>query len=316
MKWRFEDLSTFLTVVETGGITAAAARLNLAKSVVSKRIADLEASLKVPLLVRSARSVRPSEYGEALYARMRPLIQEMGEAAEGVSHQAGSLTGRLRITAPMSFGTLRLAPVIASFARANPDLEIAIDLDDRFVDLHQGGYDLGIRVGDLSDSSMIARKLCDERRLVVCSPAYRRERGLPADVADLANHACIDYAHVHASQIWQFDAVRPGGRPRSVTLNSRIVVNNGDMMRDLAIAGLGIVILPGFLVGEAMKEGKLIEALPGVEPRPFPIHAIWPQTHRLSAKVRAFVEHAAAALAGGSLPARKAPPGRGATSGR
>lgn len=315
MKWRFEDLSTYLTVVETGGITAAANRLNLAKSVVSKRVGDLEASLKVPLLVRSSRSVRPTEYGEALYERMRPLVQAMGEAAEGISHQAGALTGRLRITAPMSFGTLKLTPVIASFARAHPALEIAIDLDDRFVDLGRGGYDLGIRVGDLPDASFIARKLCDEPRVVVCSPAYRRERGLPVDVADLVNHACIDYAHVHASHIWQFDAVKPGGRARSVTLDSRIVVNNGDMMRDLAIAGLGIVILPGFLVEGAMKSGKLIEALPGVSPRPFPIHAIWPQTHRLTPKVRAFVDHAAAALAGGNLP-KKAPPGRKLTSSR
>ncbi len=315
MKWRFEDLSTYLTVVETGGITAAANRLNLAKSVVSKRVGDLEATLKVPLLVRSSRSVRPTEYGEALYERMRPLVQAMGEAAEGISHEAGSLTGRLRITAPMSFGTLKLTPVIASFARAHPELEIAIDLDDRFIDLVQGGYDLGIRVGDLPDSSIIARKLCDERRLVVCSPAYRRERGMPIDVADLANHACIDYAHVHAAHVWHFDPAKPGGRGRSVTLNSRIVVNNGDMMRDLAIAGLGIVILPGFLVEDAMKSGKLIEALPGVAPRPFPIHAIWPQTHRLAPKVRAFVEHAAAALSGGAPP-KKTPPGRAVTSAR
>lgn len=315
MKWRFEDLSTYLTVVETGGITAAANRLNLAKSVVSKRVGDLEATLKVPLLVRSSRSVRPTEYGEALYERMRPLVQAMGEAAEGISHEAGSLTGRLRITAPMSFGTLKLTPVIASFARAHPELEIAIDLDDRFIDLVQGGYDLGIRVGDLPDSSIIARKLCDERRLVVCSPAYRRERGMPIDVADLANHACIDYAHVHAAHVWHFDPAKPGGRGRSVTLNSRIVVNNGDMMRDLAIAGLGIVILPGFLVEDAMKSGKLIEALPGVAPRPFPIHAIWPQTHRLAPKVRAFVDHAAAALSGGAPP-KKTPPGRAVTSAR
>lgn len=315
MKWRFEDLSTYLTVVETGGITAAANRLNLAKSVVSKRVADLEASLKVPLLIRSSRSVRPTEYGEALYERMRPLVQAMGEAAEGISHQAGALTGRLRITAPMSFGTLKLTPIIAGFARAHPELEIAVDLDDRFVDLLRGGYDLGIRVGDLPDSSIIAKKLYEERRVVVCSPAYRRACGLPKDVADLANHACIDYAHVHASQVWQFDAAKPGGRTRSVTLNSRIVVNNGDMMRDLAIAGLGIVILPGFLVDEAIRSGKLIEALPGVTPRPFPIHAIWPQSHRLTPKVRAFVDHAAAALAGGGLP-KKAPPGRGATSSR
>ncbi len=308
MKWRFDDLSTFLTVVEAGGITAAANHLNLAKSVVSKRISALEAALDVELLVRSSRAVRPTEHGQALYDRMRPLIHEMGQAAERISSGAGSLTGRLRITAPMSFGTMHLSPIIAAFVGAHAELEMAIDLDDRFVDLVHGGYDVGIRIGLLPDSSMIARKLCEVRRVVLCSPGYAQARGLPRDVADLARHACIDYAHVHASQLWQFEAAGPGGRPGSVALRSRIVVNNGEVMRDLAIAGLGVVVLPMFLAVDALRDGRLIEALPDALPRPYAIHAVWPQTNRMSAKVRAFVDHLATAFAGGAPWERGTPP--------
>lgn len=311
MKWRFDDLSTFLTVVEAGGITAAAERLNLSKSVVSKRVSDLEAALDVQLLHRSSRALRPSEAGAALYDRMRPLIHEMGVTAERISSRDGSLTGRLRITAPMSFGTMRLSPIVADFAKANPELELAIDLDDRFVDLVRGGYDVGIRIGNLADSSMISRKLCEEQRVVLCSPAYRDARGLPKDVADLANHACIDYAHVHTSQLWQFAPGKPGGKARSVVLNSRIVVNNGEMMRDLAIAGLGVVVMPMFLVADALRDGRLIEALSDARPQPYAIHAIYPPTSRPSAKVRAFIDHLVRAFKGGSPWMRPPPPAAG-----
>lgn len=300
MRWRFEDLSTFLTVVDAGGISAAARKLNLSKSMVSKRVSDLEAALGVPLLQRSTRVVRPTEHGEALVERMGPLTTELTEAAEQISSGGGTLTGRLRIAAPMSFGTLHLTPILASFAAAHPALELAIDLDDRMTDLVRGGYDAAVRIGTLPDSSLIARKLCDEQRVIVCSPSYKKARGLPAAVADLPNHACIDYANVHSSQLWQFAPERPGGRARHIALRSRIVANNGEVMRDFAIAGLGLAILPMFLAAEPLRNGRLIEALPGARPPALAVHIVYPQTRTPSAKLRAFVDHMAAAFAKGA----------------
>jgi DNA-binding transcriptional LysR family regulator len=304
MRWRFDDLSTFLTVVEAGGISAAARKLNLSKSLISKRVSDLEADLGVQLLQRSTRVVRPTPDGEALIERMGSLVRDMGEAVEQVASGGGRLTGRLRIAVPMTFGTMYLAPILASFAAANPALALAIDLDDRMIDLLRGGYDAAIRIGTLADSSLIQRRLCTVPRLVVCSPAYRTARGLPKDIADLANHACIDYANVHTSQLWQFAPARPGGRPRAVTLASRIVANNGEVMREMAIAGLGLATLPLFICAQALRDGRLIEAMPGVRPAAAAIHAVYPQTPLKSGgpstKVRAFIDHMVTAFADGA----------------
>jgi DNA-binding transcriptional LysR family regulator len=311
VRWRFEDLSTFLTVVETGGITAAARKLNIAKSIVSKRVSDLEAALGVQLLQRSTRVVRPTADGEAVALSMGPLARAMIEQAEQIASGGGTLSGRMRIAAPMSFGTLHLSPILTSFAAAHPALELAIDLDDRMVDLVHGGYDVGIRIGNLPDSSLIARKLIEEERVVVCSPAYRTVHGLPADVADLAHHACIDYAHVHASQLWHFTPSRPGGRARSIALASRIVANNGEVMRDMALAGLGLATLPMFVIAGHLRDGSLIDALPHARPEGYAIHVVHPPSAQPSAKVRAFVDHVVAAFANGAPWMKKTGPANG-----
>jgi DNA-binding transcriptional LysR family regulator len=286
-------------VVEAGGFSAAARKLNLSKSLVSKRVSDLEADLGVRLLQRSTRAVRTTPEGEALIERVSPLVREMGEGIEQVAGAHGALTGRLRIAVPMSFGTMYLAPMLAAFAAAHPELELAIDLDDRMTDLVRGGYDAAIRIGTLPDSSLIARKLCDAARLVVCSPAYKKARGLPTGIEDLHRHACIDYANVHTSQLWRFAPAKPGGRARSVQLASRIVANNGEMMRDMAIAGLGLATLPLFICAEALKDGRLIEAMPGIRPAGAQIHVVFAQSKKPPAKVRAFVDHMVAAFADG-----------------
>jgi len=296
MKWRFEDVLTFLRVMESGGITAAARRLNVSKSVISKRIADLEMALGVELFQRSTRHLRPSESGESFYESIRPLVQEINEAVERIGSRQDALQGRLRITAPMTFGTMYLGPVIFAFAKRHPDLDLALDYDDRMVDLVRGGYHVGIRIGILEESSLVARKLCTVRRVVCCSPAYARDNGLPKTVAELAAHDCIDYAHVHASQLWQFEARQPGGKPVSVALRSRNVANNGEAMRDAAIAGLGLALMPMFLAAAPLRDGRLIVALPDETPPPYAIHAVYPPTRHVAAKVRAFVDHLAKAF--------------------
>ncbi len=296
MKWRFDDVLTFLEVVEAGGVTAAAARLNVSKSVISKRVADLEAALGVDLFQRSSRHLRPSDSGTAFYEHIRPLVQAINEAAERIGSRTEALQGRLRVTAPMTFGTMYLGPMIFDFAKAHPDLELALDYDDRMVDLVRNGYDVGIRIGILKDSSLVARKLCTVRRVVCCSPGYARDKGLPESISALSAHDCIDYANVHTSQLWQFQARRPGGKPAAVMLRSRIVANNGEAMRDAAIAGLGLAVLPMFLAAAPLRDGRLVAALPSETPPLYAIHAVYPPTRHVSAKVRGFVDHLAKAF--------------------
>jgi DNA-binding transcriptional LysR family regulator len=290
MRWRFDDILTFVQVMEAGSVTAAAARLNVSKSVISKRISDLEAALDVELFRRSTHHLKPTESGEAFYERMVPLIQEINETTERVGRRQQALQGRMRITTPMSFGTMYLGPVFAEFARQHPDLELAIDYEDRMVDLVRNGYDVGVRIAHLKDSSLIARKLCDCPRGIYCSPGYAEAHGVPKSIDELPAHACIDYAHVHTSQFWQFESGKPGQKPVSVLVRSRIVVNNGEVMRDMAIAGLGILNQPYFLVAEALRGGKLIHILPEARPIPYTISAVYPPTRRVSTKVRTFID--------------------------
>jgi len=297
MSWRLEEIIAFLHVVEAGSITEAARRLKLSKSVVSKRITDLEAALQQQLLRRSTRRVRPTGEGQALYTRVRPLVGELANAVEEAGG-ADSIRGRLRIAAPMTFGTMYLSPILARFARDHPDLELAVDLDDRMADLVAGDYDLAIRIGLFEDSSLIARKLCKSRRVVCCSPGYAEVYGLPESLEDLSRHHCIDYAHVHAARLWQFEPIRRGGRPRSVRTHSRFVANNGEAMRDAAIEGLGLALLPTFIAAGPLREGLLIDALPRETSLAYSIAAVHGPTRQVPRRVRALIQHLSRELGG------------------
>jgi len=291
MKWRFDDLLTFLDVMETGSITATAARLNLSKSVVSKRITELEAALGIQLFRRSPRKLVASDNAHDFVERVRPLVRDLIEAADRAGERHSAIRGTLRIAAPMTFGTLYLGRMIADFARQYPDLEVAADFDDRMNDLVRGGYDVGIRIGILKDSSLIARKLCTDQRVICCSPDFAAANGLPATLDDLSRFACIDYSNVNTSQLWQFENPDVPAEPISIAMRGRVVANNGEAMRDMAIAGLGLVLLPMFIAADALRSGTLIPVLPEARPLAYRIYAVYPPTRHVSAKVRAFVDH-------------------------
>ena len=291
MAWRFDDITAFLHVYEAGGITAAAERLNLSKSVVSKRLRDLEDALGAELFRRTTRSLVPTERGAALYERMRAAVRDIDEALDEAGGRDGSLHGHLRISAPMSFGTLFLGPVIFTLARRHPALSVALDLDDRIVDLVGGGYDVAVRIDRMEESSLVARRLCTSRRVVCCSPGYAAARGLPAGVDDLARHDCIDYANLHSGRLWQFAGAPP------VDVRGRIVANNGEAMRDAALAGLGLAVLPRFIAAAPLAAGTLVEALPGAEPVPDTIYAVYPPTRHVAPKVRVLIDHLVATFA-------------------
>ncbi|MGG7054864.1 LysR family transcriptional regulator [Nitrosomonas sp. ANs5] len=213
MQHRFDDILAFLQAIETHSISAAAQRLGLSKSVVSKRISDLETKLKVKLLHRSTRGVVATDKGAAFYQRARAIMQQLDQASEALLEQDEDLCGVLRIAAPMSFGTSYLGPILFSFINHYPRLKLALELNDQITDLSGEGYDLGIRIGRLRDSTLIARKLAVSRRIACCSPAYAQRAGLPVTIEELANHACIGYSNVSPSQIWQFESAEPGGPP-------------------------------------------------------------------------------------------------------
>ena len=292
MKWRYDDIETFVCVMKAGSITAAAERLRLSKSVVSKRISDLEAALDVQLFQRSPRQLQATDAGEAFYERVVPLLHEIHETAEGMSSRRGGiLRGRLRIAAPMSFGTMYLGLVIAEFAHRHPDLELAVDYDDHPTDLVQGGYDVGVRIGYPKDSTLKARVLCECPRVLCCSPDYAARNKLPEDVEGLAAHSGIDYAFVHARRFWQFERKDPDATPVSVAMHSRIIANNGEAIRDMAIAGLGIASVPLLLVANALQRGELIRVPLDATQRPYTISAIYPHTHHVPAKVRTFIDY-------------------------
>ena len=183
MKWSVEEIRTFLDVMEAGTVSGAAARANLSKSVISKRISDLEAALGAALFRRHAGRITPTEGAEELALRLRPALAEMNDAVESAAWGMAGLRGTLAIAAPMSFGISHLSPVVADFARQHPELAVTLDYDDRAVDLVRGRFDLAVRIGQLRDSGLIARRLCEDPRVIVASPDYVTRRGMPESLA-------------------------------------------------------------------------------------------------------------------------------------
>jgi len=317
MDYDFGDIRAFLQVVENGGINAAATRLDVAKSQLSARVARLEGELQAKLLHRSRRGVSLTDAGQRFYEHMRDMLARMQQAVDEVSGDERHLTGSLRIAAPMSFGITHLGPLLYAFLRDHPALELTLDFDDRYADLLSGGYDLAVRIGRLDDSSLMARPLAPSRRVLVCSPDYARRHGEPATIEDLQRHDCICYGNASIAPYWQFAARSEDETPRQIAVHSRLHLNNGESMRDAAIAGLGIAVVPLFIAAPALRAGKLLELLPDSPPTSDTIYAVYPQTRYVSRSVRALIELLVSAF-GQHAPweaadQRRAGPRRGAT---
>lgn len=299
MRYNLDEITTFLAVMELGTVTAAAARLNLSKSVISKRIGDFEAAVGAALFRRHAGRIIPTEAAMRLAERLRPALADLVAATESAAwgmDGAAPLRGSLSIAAPMSFGTMYLSAILARFAAAHPALDLRVDYDDRARDLAREGFDLGVRIGEARDGALIARKLCEDRQIACASPDYLARHGTPVELADLREHQVIGYTHIPDAQLWQF---RQGGRMISPQVKSRLTLNNGEAMREMAIEGLGLAMLPGFLVAAALRDGRLTRILSGFETRTLPVMAVWPPVNPLPAKLRALVDHLATELADG-----------------
>lgn len=285
MGWSVTDIQTFLAVLDAGSISGAAARADLSKSVISKRISDFEAALGVPLFLRHAGRITPTDNAHALASRLRPALAELIAATESVAAPEAPLRGSLAIAAPMSFGIRHLGPVIAGFARDHPDLRIVLDYDDQLTDLGRAGFDVALRIGQLKDTALMARRICEDPQVLVASPDYLSGHDPIAGPQDLSRHHAIGYLNARLAEIWPFGAdVTP---PRA----GRITANNGEAMRDLAIGGLGLAMLPLFIVHDALRDGRLVRVLPDLPQAPLPISVVWPPIRPMPRKTRALIDH-------------------------
>ncbi len=285
---KLEGMETFVAIVQAGSISEAARRLSLSKSVVSGRLAELEARLGARLLHRSTRKLTLTEEGAAFYETAARISHELADATAAIAERTGDLVGPLRVAAPMSFGTMHLGPALYPFLNRHPRINLLLDLNDRMTDVVGEGFDLVVRIGKLADSRLIARKLCSSRRCVVLSPSYAAEHGMPRTVADLERHQAITYTNMRVYDEWQFVRER---RTFGVRVKNALQVNNGVVQREAVAAGLGIAMLPTFIASEAVKEGRLVAAPLEAEPIEDTIYAIYSPNQHLATKVRALVDH-------------------------
>jgi DNA-binding transcriptional LysR family regulator len=278
------DLRIFVATVEAGSFTAAAEKLLLSKQFVSRRITALETELGVRLLVRSTRKLTVADAGHELYERALRILAEMDEAEQAMSVRRSGISGTLRISAPMSFGTLHLAPVLRAFLKENPAVQLHVELSDRRVDLIGEGFDLAVRIGPLTDSSLIACRIGELPMAACASPAYLQRHGVPATPDELAQHDCLQYAYA-AYANWEFLV---DGVPKSYVVRGPLRANNGELIRDTAVAGLGIALLPEFILAPALQSGALVTILDAYRPAPLILNVVYPSHHQRSRKIQAF----------------------------
>ncbi len=279
--------SVYAKVVEAGSFSAAAAELGLSKSTVSKQISGLEARLGVRLLNRTTRRLSLTEVGAAFYERAAGIVAEAEEAERLVTSQQAEPHGTLKVSAPMSFGILHMAPAIPSFMALYPGLKVDMDLNDRLVDLVEEGYDVAIRIARLPDSSLVARKLAPLRPVVCATPGYWRRQPPPLVPGDLKDHNCLIYSYLLKTEEWHF--LGPNG-PIAVKISGTFRTNNGDALRAVALGGLGLFMGPAFIVDEDLRAGRLQAVLQDFEMTDLSIYAVYADSRYLSAKVRAFID--------------------------
>jgi DNA-binding transcriptional LysR family regulator len=295
-----DEMVVFARVVERGSLSAAARSLGMTTSAVSKRIAALEGKLRTRLLHRTTRKLATTDAGDALYARVRRVLADLDDAEHEVTGLGGGLRGRVRVSASLTFGQLHLAPLVADFLLQHPDLRVELRLSDRYVDVVGEDFDLAIRAGHLLDSSLIARKLAPDPRVVCGAPAYLDRHGTPRTPADLARHNCMHHAYSGAGTTWSFEG--PSGRV-DVKVQGTLCINHSGAIREAALRGLGLALLPRFAVIDQIRSGALRLVLEDHSVAEAGVYALTPQGAHPTLKVRALVDFLAerlpARLAGG-----------------
>ena len=284
---KHSSMRAFVKVVEHGSFSEAARSLRLSRSAVSKYVMHLEQELGVQLLNRSTRSASPTENGRAYYERAVAILAEIEEAELAVTRLQAEPRGLLRINAPMSFGTLHLAPALADFMGKYPELQIQLTLSDQQIDAVQEGYDVTLRIAELASSSLIARRLLAVPRLFCASPAYIERRGAPAHPKDLKDHECLSYGFLATGNQWKLTG--PDG-DHWISVPWKLCANNAEVLKHAAIKGLGIALLPTFIAESALDARELVPVLENYQAPEVALYAIYPPTRHLSLKVRLFID--------------------------
>lgn len=285
---RFRSLEIFAKTAEHLNFAAAARDLKMTRAMVSKHIGELETHLGVRLFQRTTRRVGLTEAGRALASKADGVIETLKEAEDAVRDLHTVLRGRLRINAPVSFGVQHLGPLVTRFLRDHPGVEVELTLNDRTVDLIEEGYDLVIRIGTLTDSSLIARRLAPARLIVVGSREYLQLNGMPKQPADLKRHNCLGYTYWSLRDEWPI--ANANGVEERVKVKGSLTANNGDALRAAAIDGLGLILQPSFSVGADIASGRLVHVLPDCKPRELSVYAVYAPGHPPTAKLRAFID--------------------------
>lgn len=290
---RFQQMASFVAVVDAGSFIGAADASGLSKAAVSRHLNDLEHRLGVRLLHRTTRRLSLTAEGQAFYARCRELLASVEEAESEITAQSGAPSGLLRVNAPLTFGVLHLAPLWGQFADLYPKVALDVTLGDRVVDLIDEGYDLAIRITAMTNPMLVSRRLASTRMVLCASPAYVEKHGTPSHPSDLASHRAVSYTYWTSRDEWEFTG--PNG-PVSIHVNACIHTNNGDTCRLAALEHQGIILQPTFIVGEDLQRGTLIELMPQYHSIELGIHAVYPTRKFLPLKVRRLIDFLADAF--------------------
>ncbi|MEM7544375.1 MAG: LysR family transcriptional regulator [Pseudomonadota bacterium] len=293
---RLTEMEAFTRVVELGGFTEAARKIGLSKSAVSKHVASLETRLGARLLNRTTRRVSPTEIGLAYYDKAQEVLGAALEADAMATAMQDAPTGELKISAPLSFGLRHVAPALASFLSRYPQVSARLMFDDRRVELVAEGFDMAIRIGELPDSSLRARKLAETDLNLVASPAYLAARGTPTTVEELSDHEILHYSNTSPGNSLRLKM--PNGEERAVRVGGRLSINNGDALAMAATDGIGLTFAPSFIISDHLADGRLMEVMEGFRPDPVGIYAVYPSGRFPQPKLRVFIDHLAEALKG------------------
>ena len=278
----------FVAVLEAGSFAKAARLMRTSSGQASKLVSKLEADLGVQLLKRTTRALSPTEVGQAYYERVKPLLEEFAALDASVRDASGTASGRIRISVPVSFGTAQLAPVFIAFAKAYPEIQLDVGFSDRVVNLVDEGFDLSVRIGAHGDSSLIARKLSENRVVVAASPDYLARHGEPQTPEALVGRECIIDSNFREPLLWRFRA--PDGASLTQTVSGRLRFSNAEACLAAAEAGLGIARVPSFMAGPRLRAKALTPLLKAFEPPASVIHAVYPAGRHLAVKVRTLVD--------------------------
>ncbi|MET0051341.1 MAG: LysR family transcriptional regulator [Candidatus Thiodiazotropha sp.] len=286
---RLESLESFVAVVESGRFSTAAERLGIGKSVISRRVSELEDHLGALLLHRTTRQLSLTEAGRAFYPRAVQVLEDLSDAEQSVSQAQQELSGRIRLAAPLTFGQLHLAPALTAFMEQHPKVILDADFNDSEVNLIQEGIDLALRIGELADSSMVARPLAPIRLLACASPGYLAKHGIPRTPQDLEQHQGLCYSNMPEPQKWRF--IDSTGRGLNIRIPLRMQANNGQILLEAAAAGHGICLTPTFIAYQAILEGRLVRILEDYQSPAATAYAIYPNRRFIPQRVRAFADY-------------------------